>query len=355
MTTGLDLVRLQIEVADGAALGEAPPTRGHAIEARLYAEDPRNDFLPATGKVHRFEFPSRPGIRIDSGVETGSTVSVHYDPMLAKVIAHGTTRRDAAVTLASVLRHGIIHGPTTNRDLLVRVLEHPGFLAGETDTGFLDRHGLEELARPLADLEHEHLAAVAAALSDQALERRRARVLATIPSGWRNRPRHFQERSYRGEHGLHVVRYSAVSAPVVEGLDDLEVSRCTPDLVELSRGGVDHRFVVGRYGVIRHLDSELGPVRLEASLRFPSTQAAEAPGSLHAPMPGKVIRVEVGTGDEVRAGQLLLVLEAMKMEHALRSPHDGTVIEVDCGAGDQVEAGAVLVVVESSEDPSTQG
>ena len=355
MITGLDLVRLQIEVADGAALGEAPPTRGHAIEARLYAEDPRNDFLPATGKVHRFEFPSRPGIRIDSGVETGSTVSVHYDPMLAKVIAHGTTRRDAAVTLASVLRHGIIHGPTTNRDLLVRVLEHPGFLAGETDTGFLDRHGLEELARPLADLEHEHLAAVATALSDQALERRRARVLATIPSGWRNRPRNFQERSYRGEHGLHVVRYSAVSAPVVEGLDDLEVSRCTPDLVELSRGGVDHRFVVGRYGVIRHLDSELGPVRLEASLRFPSTQAAEAPGSLHAPMPGKVIRVEVGTGDEVRAGQLLLVLEAMKMEHALRSPHDGTVIEVDCGAGDQVEAGAVLVVVESSEDPSTQG
>jgi propionyl-CoA carboxylase alpha chain len=348
MVTGLDLVRLQIEVADGAVLGPVPSLTGHAIEARLYAEDPRNDFLPVTGTLHRFEIPVEPGVRIDSGVETGSTVSVFYDPMLAKVISHATTRERAAVTLATVLRRAAIHGPTTNRDLLVRILEHPAFLAGEIDTHFIDRHDLTTLSRPLADEVTEHLAAVAAALSDQALERSQARVLATIPSGWRNSPEHLQERAYRGEHETYVVRYSADPVPLVEGLHDLVVITCTSDLVELSRGDVEHRFAVGRYGDTRHLDSDLGPARLEAVPRFATADQSETPGSLHAPMPGKVIRVEVATGDQVRAGQVLLVLEAMKMEHALRAPHDGTVVEVDFDAGDQVEAGAILVVVEET-------
>ncbi|HVR79284.1 MAG TPA: biotin carboxylase N-terminal domain-containing protein [Acidimicrobiia bacterium] len=348
MITGLDLVRLQIEVADGAALELTPRRYGHAIEARLYAEDPLKDFLPVTGAIHRFEIPVEPGVRVDSGVETGSTVSVFYDPMLAKVISHAPDRKQAAITLASVLRRGVIHGPTTNRDLLVRILEHPGFLAGETDTHFIDRNDLAQLARPLADEKVEQISAVAAALSDQALERDRANVLGTIPSGWRNSPGHLQERAYRGEHGTHVVRYSAAPVIAVEGLDDLELTRCTPELVELTLGDAEYHFALGRYGDTRHLDSDLGSVRLETIPRFATTEAVEAPGSLHSPMPGKVIRVEVATGDEVRVGQVLVVLEAMKMEHSLRAPHDGTVGEVDCRAGDQVEAGAVLVVVEEA-------
>ncbi|MGH8871959.1 MAG: acetyl/propionyl/methylcrotonyl-CoA carboxylase subunit alpha [Acidimicrobiia bacterium] len=345
MITGLDLVRLQIEIADGSMLEVAPTISGHAIEARLYAEDPRNDFLPVTGRIHRIEFPARQGVRVDSGVETGSSVSVFYDPMLAKVIAHAPTREEAASELALVLRRAVIHGPITNRSLLVRVLEHPEFRAGKIDTHFLERHPVAELARPLADEETEHLAAVAAALADQALERSRAGVLSTLPSGWRNRPGHFQERGYRGEHGSHLIRYSVSDEPFVEGLGELEVSECNPDGVGMSLGDIGHRFAVARYGDIRHLDSELGPVRLETIPRFPSTEVAEAPGSLHAPMPGKVIRFDVAVGDEVSAGQVLVVLEAMKMEHTLRSPHDGTVLEVDCSPGDQVEAGVVLVVV----------
>jgi propionyl-CoA carboxylase alpha chain len=229
---------------------------------------------------------------------------------------------------------------------LVRILEHPAFLAGDVDTHFIDRNDLTTLSRPLADEEGEHLAAVAAALSDQALERSRARVLGTIPSGWRNSPGHLQERAFRGVHGTHVVRYTAAPVPVVEGLHDLLVITCTPDLVEVSRGEVGHRFTVGRYGHTRHVDSDLGPARLEAVPRFGIAAPTETPGSLHAPMPGKVIRVEVATGDQVEAGQVLLVLEAMKMEHTLRAPHDGTVRELDFDAGDQVEAGAILVVVE---------
>jgi propionyl-CoA carboxylase alpha chain len=345
MVTGLDLVRLQIEIASGAPIDIEPTISGHAIEARLYAEDPRHDFLPVTGRVQRFEIPDLPGLRVDSGVEDGSMVSVFYDPMLAKIIAHGATRDKAAELLAQALRRAMIHGPVTNRELLVRILEHEEFRSGVIDTHFLERHDPAELARPLADIETEHLSAAAVALADQAYDRSRSRVLASVPSGWRNRPGHSQERSYRGDHGTHVIRYSVTPIPVVGGLGPIDVTECSPARVAFNHDGLDHSFTVSRYGEARHVDSELAPVRLEALSRFPSTETAEAPGSLHAPMPGRVIRVGVAVGDTVKAGQVLVVLEAMKMEHTLRSPHDGTVIEVDCFPDDQVEAGAVLVVI----------
>ena len=352
MVTGLDLVRLQIEIADGAAIDFEPVISGHAIEARLYAEDPGHDFLPVTGMIHRFEVPDLPGLRVDSGVENGSMVSVFYDPMLAKIIAHGTTRDRAAETLAQALRRAILHGPVTNRELLVRILEHDEFRSGAIDTHFLERHDPAHLGRPLADMETERLSAVAAALADQELDRSRSRVLRSIPSGWRNRPGNYQERVYRGELATHVIRYSITPTPNVEGLGPIDVTECTPDRVELSHDGLDHTFSVARYGEIRHVDSERAPVRLDALPRFPSPEAVETPGSLHAPMPGRVVRVEARVGDSVRAGQVLVVLEAMKMEHTLRAPHDGILDEVDCSPGDQVEAGAVLVVI---GQPSTTG
>ena len=348
MVTGLDLVRLQIEIADGAPIEIQPAISGRAIEARLYAEDPVHDFLPVTGTIHRFDVPQFPGLRVDSGVEDGSMVSVFYDPMLAKIIAHGATRDEAAEALARALRRAVIHGPVTNRELLVRILEHEEFRTGAIDTHFLERHDPAELGRPLADLETEHLSAVAAALADQAHERSRSLVLASIPSGWRNRPDHSQERSYRGDHGTHKIRYSVTPMPAVEGLGPIDVIECSPARVSFNHDGLDHSFTVSRYGDARHVDSELAPVRLEALSRFPSTEATEIPGSLHAPMPGRVIRVEVEAGDRVEAGQILLVMEAMKMEHTLRAPNSGTISEIDCAPGDQVEAGAVLVVVLAS-------
>ncbi|MET0566345.1 MAG: biotin carboxylase N-terminal domain-containing protein [Acidimicrobiia bacterium] len=352
MVTGLDLVRLQIEIADGAAIDVEPVISGHAIEARLYAEDPRHDFLPITGMIHRFEVPDLPGLRVDSGVENGSMVSVFYDPMLAKIIAHAATRDRAAETLAQALRQAILHGPVTNRELLVRILEHDEFRSGALDTHFLERHDPAHLGRPLADMETERLSAVAAALADQELDRGTSRVLRSIPSGWRNRPDNYQERVYRGELATHVIRYSITPTPNVEGLGPIDVTECTPDRIELSHDGLDHTFSVARYGEIRHVDSERAPVRLDALPRFPSPEAVETPGSLHAPMPGRVVRVEARVGDSVTAGQVLVVLEAMKMEHSLRAPHDGILDEVDCAPGDQVEAGAVLVVI---GQPSTTG
>ncbi len=350
MVTGVDLVRMQIEIAGGGALDEQPPRRsGHAIEARLYAEDPLNDFLPVTGRFHTFWFGEAEGLRVDSGIANGSEVSVHYDPMIAKVIAHGATRADAADRLASALRRAHIHGSMTNRALLVRVLESDEFLLGQTDTHFLERHDLENLARPLASERDEGLAAIAAALTDQAHERANAGVLPTIPSGWRNSLSQLQRRSYLGNHGEHDVAYSlGPSGFDAVGIGSIRVIEVHAEKASFTVDRDEHHYEVARYGDERFIDSASGPARLVATPRFPSIGPDEDVGSLHSPMPGQLIRVEVTVGDDVVEGQVLVVLEAMKMEHTLRSPHDGTVTEVRHDAGDQVEADAILVVVEGT-------
>jgi acetyl/propionyl-CoA carboxylase alpha subunit len=197
--TGLDLVQMQIDVARGERLpeqGDIPPSTGHAIEARLYAEDPANDFLPATGILHQFRIP-REGVRVDAGVYDGTEIGIHYDPMLAKVIALGRSRVEAAQRLAEALAGARIHGVQTNRSLLVRIMRHPEFLAGAIDTHFLQRHSPAELGAPLTDDACAGVHALAAALADQAARRTNAPVLGSLPSGWRNNPSQDQEIAYR--------------------------------------------------------------------------------------------------------------------------------------------------------------
>ncbi len=346
MVTGLDLVRLQIEVADGGQLDDAPPVSGHAIEARLYAEDPANDFLPTTGQVKRFDFDEDNGVRIDAGVQTGSEITIHYDPMIAKVIAHGPNRATAASTLSASLRSSHIHGPTTNLSLLVGILEHPEFLAGAIDTRFLERHDPAELSAMMVDDETEWHAAVASALADQSLARATVSVLKGIPSGWGNMRREFQQRSYTGDHGRHDVRYRFEQDRAIVDRITLEVLEIAPHSVTIVIDGVGTRFEVSRYGTERRVDSSKGPVRLLELPRFGVTQIDEVRGSLHAPMPGVVIRVDVQEGQRVTEGQVLLVLEAMKMEHTLRAPASGILSGLRCAPGDQVEGGAILAVIE---------
>ncbi|MGB8360891.1 MAG: biotin carboxylase N-terminal domain-containing protein [Acidimicrobiia bacterium] len=350
MVTGLDLVRLQFEIADGMGLPDkGPRIDGHAVEARLYAEDPLNGYLPVTGVFHRFRFPVLEGLRVDSGVEDGSRVTVHYDPMIAKVIAHAPTRKGAINLLATSLRQAQIHGSTTNRALLVRILEHPEFAGTETDTHFLVRNDVAVLGRPLLEVTDERLAAVAAALADQAEERAAAGVLSTIPSGWRNSPSQLQRRSYQGSHGVHAISYSATGPFELEGAGVLEPAIVSPTKVELRLGDESREYEVARYGDLRYVDTRIGPARLTALPRFPVRDADEDGASLHAPMPGRVIRVDVSAGDHVAEGDTLVVLEAMKMEHTLRAPHVGTVVDVLCEAGDQVAADALMVVIEEDQ------
>jgi acetyl/propionyl-CoA carboxylase alpha subunit len=353
--TGLDLVRLQILVAAGEPLPpEAlrPTITGHAIEVRLYAEDATNGFLPVTGTLREFEMGS--GVRTDAGVERGSSVSPYYDAMIAKVIAHAPTRTEAAAKLAAALRSSRIHGVTTNRDLLVRILGEDEFLAGTTDTGYLERHDPAELGAALLDSSGRRHHAAAAALALQARSRAAAPVWSRLPSGWRNNPSQRQHVVLADGDGEARVDYlfgrdGAVELDVDGEAVEVTLHSAGPDLVDVSFDGVRRRYrtslAADDAGI--DVDSPLGASSFRVVPRFADPSHAIAAGSLVAPMPGSVVRVLVEAGATVAKGDPLVVLEAMKMEHTVASPAEGTVSEVRVSAGQQVDAGAVLVVVDA--------
>ncbi|MFN8072062.1 MAG: biotin carboxylase N-terminal domain-containing protein [Mycobacterium sp.] len=362
LTTRLDLVELQLSVADGERLPTEPPTAtGHSIEARIYAEDPAKGWQPQAGTVHHFHVPGtvtefglthRAGIRVDSGIVDGSVVSIHYDPMLAKVISYAPTRARAAQVLAGALARTRLHGLRTNRDLLVRVLRHPAFLDGATDTAFFDTHGLDVLAAGLADERAVRLSAVAAALADAAHNRANARVLGGLASGWRNVVSGNQHKVFGDAAGAeHEVVYRFTRTGLLLPDDPgVALMSATADEVVLSAGGVATSFAVARYGEAVYIDSPLGGVALTAVPRFPEPGSVVEKGSLLAPMPGSVIRLGAALGDRVTAGQPLIWLEAMKMEHTITAPADGVLGQLDVAVGQQVEVGAVLARVETENN-----
>ncbi len=355
--TGLDLVELQLRIAEGEPL--PPEAReaaisGHAIEARLYAEDVPAGFVPVTGTLHRFAIPAGPGLRVDTGFRDGSVVSPHYDAMLAKVIARGRTRADAARRLARALRDAEIHGVTTNRDLLVAILREPDFLAGATDTGYLTRHepaaltGAEAGAAP-ATMRH----ALAAALARQAVNRAQAPVLGTLPSGWRNVFSTPQRVSYTAAGEQYDVAYRVLGDTVQASVNDqplgdgTRIHAASPDRVDLEIDGTRRVYRVHRVGSDTYVDASDGSSALTEVPRFGDPEKLAPAGSLLAPMPGLVRRVLVEVGAVVVAGQPLLVLEAMKMEQTVAAPAAGVVAELRAKAGEQVAAGQVLAVVEA--------
>jgi propionyl-CoA carboxylase alpha chain len=378
LITGLDLVRLQLEIAAGQPL---PPLvtgavyTGHAIEARLYAEDVPAGYLPASGDVHTFEIDAAAGLRVDAGFASGTRVSTFYDSMLAKVIGYGPTRDDARRVLAAALSGARLHGVVTNRDLLVAVLREPEFAAGQIDTGYLDRHPPEKLNPPQPQAGAVHLLAVA--LAGQARRRAEAPVLGTLPSGWRNNPSVPQranyeldgrpaEVSYRfGREGLQAevdgatVDGATVDGATVDGaaVGEVALHGTRPDpnrgpgrtLVDLEIGGIRRVIQVAQAGRTFYVDSALGHTVVTEADRFPDPAALAQAGSLLAPMPGTVVRVEAAVGDMVEAGAVILAIEAMKMEHSIHAPARGIVTELPISVGAQVDSGSVLAVLE--EEP----
>ncbi|MGM1077914.1 biotin carboxylase N-terminal domain-containing protein [Streptomyces sp. H28] len=333
---GIDLVAEQIRIAEGHPLdGEPPRPRGHAVEARLYAEDPAQDWAPQTGRLHRLSVPD--SVRLDTGYTDGDDIGVHYDPLLAKAVAHAPTRAEAVRVLASALERAVIHGPVTNRDLLVRSLRHEEFARGRMDTGFYDRH-LGALTGPATD----PYAPLAAALADA---HGRSRF-----GGWRNLPAQPQVKRYAMAGEEHEVRYRHTR----DGLaaDGVRVVRAEPDLVVLEADGVRRRYTVGRYGDRVYVNH----IALTALPRFPDPAAQLAPGSLLAPMPGTVVRIADGVaeGAAVEAGQPLLWLEAMKMQHRITAPATGVVTALHAATGRQVEPGTLLAVVQPAGPPSSE-
>ena len=363
--TGIDLVREQLRVAAGEPLGYGQSDiafTGHAIEARLYAEDPAAGFLPAVGVLAAFAPPSEPAVRWDSGVEAGSTVGLDFDPMLAKVIAHAPTRAEAAGRLALALERLHTGGVTTNRHFLAAALRSAAFLDGDTTTDFIERTDPSRAAaRSAAECRQ---VAAATAMWLQAAERQQARTLGWMPSGWRHGrlppervelavetaggPVAFTVHYRPRRGGSFVVRVegSGEAAETVEAL--ARIADWSPDGLEVEWDGRRVRYAVTADGDRVHLTGDTETVTVQVLPRFPDPDRGGAAGGFAAPMPGVIVEVRVEPGEQVAAGRTLVVMEGMKMEHHVSAPCDGTVTEVLVAPGDQVDNGSPLLVFEAA-------
>ncbi|MBQ73578.1 MAG: hypothetical protein CMQ20_00980 [Gammaproteobacteria bacterium] len=353
--TGLDLVREQIRIAEGCELDFSQDDlaiNGHAIEARLYAEDPEKDFLPSPGTVHRWEPATAGNARFDSGIESGSEIGVEFDPMIAKVIVHAPTRREAASRLARALEQTRLQGLKTNRDFLVATLRTPEFLSGATTTDFIDKVRPER-SREKSTQQIDQ-AAIAIVVESRAKRRSEAGVLGTIPGGWRNShmPPESTVFSFRDEDLL--VQYSVQR----DGKLDVAIAdrHYLVSVFAAGEGAVDFEINRRRLGFQLDMHDDRwfvhgpeGDIELLEQPRFPLAGKGDADSGLAAPMPGNVQAINVKAGDSVEKGQLLLVLEAMKMEHQITAPRDGTIADILVVVGDQVANGEALVVMEEGE------
>lgn len=357
LVTGIDLVRAQLLVAAGEPLQEemlqSVPT-GHAVEVRLYAEDVAAGFIPVSGVLSTLEFPELPGVRVDAGFTSGSTVSTFYDPMLAKVIGYGSTRDEACSKVARALQETLIHGVQTNRNLLIGILREPEFRAGAIDTGYLDRHDPATLM--VSDPATIRTHALVAALADQAGRRQQTPILPGLPPGWRTLPSQPQSASYTLDDEALEVTYQfqrgTLTATIAGWSPSVRILSSSSTLIDAEIDGVRRGYRVARSGAAHYVDSALGSTALHEVERFPDPSAIQEAGSLLAPMPGAVVRIEVIEGATVTAGTAVVVLEAMKMEHTVRAPADGLVATIAVAPGDQVESGQVLAVV---QDPDAGG
>ena len=348
---GKDLVREQIRVAEGEALSfsqEDISINGHAIEARLYAENPAKGFLPSPGPVLVWKPATTGGARFDSGVEAGSEISTQFDPMIAKVIVHAATRREAAGRLARVLETTAIAGLNTNRDFLVTTLRTPEYLAGDTTTDFIERVK-PALQREVSDLELLQTV-IAVSMESQAQRRGKAKVLPTLPSGFRNSTMPMQSTTYTiGERELTVAYQSQRDGSFQVECNDqahtVWIHRAGEGVIDLALNGQRLLFDIARNGMQWLVHGDNGDLVLTQTPRYPDPRGVDSGGGLIAPMPGAVLTTEVSAGDSVTKGDLLVILEAMKMEHRIVAPRDGTVEQMHVAIGDQVDNAQLLVTL----------
>ena len=358
MVLHLDLVELQLRVAAGEALpgslirNKSLPADGHALELRLYAEDPQQGFLPGSGKLQRLRLPLPSAhVRVDAGVVEGDTVTIFYDPMIAKLIAWDRTRAEALQRMREALAQSDIVGPKSNIDFLERLVRHPAIVEGRIDTGYLDRHLDEFLADGDAgDPVTVFAAATAWLLYEEAAARRAAAASGDPHSPWARsdgwRLGHPGKRIVVLNHASVAVRGAAGNYTLASGDATCAVADARLDGSTLSgrydgtarsfRVDLDADRIVVHDGIHRRVFEHTPPFAFEAS------ESAGA-DSLRAPMPGRIVVVKADAGEHVQAGQEIMVIEAMKMELSLKAPQDATIVSLHASAGEFVEADTVLV------------
>ncbi len=334
--TGLDLVEWQLRIADGHSLDIEPAASGHAIEARLYAESPSRGFLPSAGRLRRLRLPGN--VRVDTGVDEGDTVSVHYDPMVAKLVAHGPSRDAARRELIEALANTEIAGIEHNAGYLRNLLAHPQFVAGDYGTHLADEE--HEALTPPLEPRHWALAGLAATAGGTGPWSR--------GDGWRvNRPPHIEVRLAQGgtEQTVRIHQGRIAVGDLSFSLGDLNAGA---DSLDVRLNG--RRYAAGllRDGSAIHLMLDGETIVFERAQDVTAGQADRLDGTdrIVSPMPGQVISLAVAVGDDVQAGDLLAVIEAMKMEHSILAPCSGEVTAVHCAAGQRVDEHTQLLEIE---------
>ena len=346
--TGMDLVSEQLKIARGEPIGFSQKDvtwTGSSIEARLYAEDPDNDFLPEIGTLIAFEESDSAEARWDTGVKTGTVVGTDFDPMLAKIISFAPNRTDAASKLAKALQSAHIGGVKTNRDFLINCLNTEEFIKGDTTSDFIERVNPSRKLEIEED-EIDHVLAIAA-LWIQQNNRDNANLAKFMQSGWTNGRLPMQRITFEFENKEHIVEYKKQRNQKFIFLSGKEacIYKKDNDGIDLIFDGKRHysRVTLSNNNILVHMP--FGDVMLKVKPRFKEPGTEKTIGGLVAPMPGKVIDIKVKKGKKVKAGETLVILEAMKMEHSIKAAEDGKVSELLISINDQVENGALLMVV----------
>ena len=353
MVTGMDIVELQLKIADDQSLDITQSDidfNGHSIEVRIYAEDPLNDFLPSNGKIIADRNHDLDQARWDSGVCEGMIIGTDFDPMLAKVISHDKTRELAASKLAKELENTHFGGFTNNIDFLINILRNERFLKGDTTTDFIDR------CQPPRSIELDskeiNFLLMSATLWIQNINHSNANVLRHIPSGWHNARLPFQRTMFEIDDEAFTVRYKQQRNGSF--LDDNNqiaiINDVTDEFIDIEFANVRRRVNITRYENLYLVQHDRGHKLIKLLPRFKNEQDLIQKGSLISPMPGKVTEMNVKVGDNITKGQKLLVMEAMKMNHSISSDRDGVVKEIYVNIGDQLETGTSLLLLKSDDE-----